>query len=116
MVKYIYRHCPKEDLHTDNRQLRKMIHLNCHQGNTKENIKEIPLLQLRMDILTRLEITNIAEDVEKGRTFALLVGMRAGAGSSDNGIKFPLKLRKEPPYDPVIAILGICFRHTDVVK
>ena len=93
-----------------------MSHMNCHQGNTNENHMEIPLLQLRMDILTRLEITNIAEDVEKGRTLALLVGMKAGAGSSDNRIKFIQKLRREPRYDPAIVILGISFRDTDVIK
>ena len=87
-----------------------MNHMNCKQGSRNEN------LQLRMDILTRMEITNIAEDVEKGRTLALLVGMKAGAGSSDNRIKFIQKLRREPPYDPAIAILGISFRDTDVVK
>ena len=92
-----------------------MIHMNCHQGNTNENHMEIPLLQLRMDILTRLEIISI-EDVEKGRTLALLVGMKAGAGSSDNGIKFIQKLRIEPPYEQAIAILGISFRDTDIVK
>ena len=90
--------------------------MNCYQGNTNENHKEIPLLQLRMDTLTRLQITNIAEDVEKGRTLALLLGMKAGAGSSDNGIKFIQKLRIEPPYDPAIAKLGISFRDTDIVK
>ena len=92
-----------------------MIHMNCHQGNTNENHMEIPLLQLRMDILTRLEIISI-EDVEKGRTLALLVGMKAGAGSSDNRIKFIQKLRREPRYDPAIVILGISFRDTDVIK
>ena len=92
-----------------------MSHMNCHQGNTNENHMEIPLLQLRMDILTRLEIISI-EDVEKGRTLALLVGMKAGAGSSDNRIKFIQKLRREPRYDPAIVILGISFRDTDVIK
>ena len=90
--------------------------MNCYQGNTNENHKEIPLLQLRMDTLTRLQITNIAEDVEKGRTLALLVGTKAGAGSSDNGIKFIQKLRIQPPYEQAIAILGISFRDTDIVK
>ena len=89
--------------------------MNCHQGNTNENHMEIPLLQLRMDILTRLEIISI-EDVEKGRTLALLVGMKAGAGSSDNRIKFIQKLRREPRYDPAIVILGISFKDTDVIK
>ena len=93
-----------------------MIHMNFFQGNTNENHKEITLLQLRMDTLTRLEITNIAEHVEKGRTLPLLVGMKAGAGSSDNGIKFIQKLRIEPPYEQAIVILGIRFRDTDIVK
>ena len=72
--------------------------MKCYQGNTNENHKEIPLIQLRMDTLTRLEITNIAEHVEKGRTLPMLVGMKSGAGSSDNGIKFIQKLRIQPPY------------------
>lgn len=44
----------QEDLHMANRQMRKMIHMTCHQGNRNENHTKIPLIQLRMDKVTRL--------------------------------------------------------------
>ena len=47
-------HFSKEDLHMGNRQIRKMIYMTCHQGNTNENHTKIPLIQLRMDKVTRL--------------------------------------------------------------
>ena len=43
----------------------------------------------------------------KGNTFALLVGMQAGAATLENSMRFLKKLKVELPYDPAIALLGI---------
>ena len=52
----------------ENRQMRKVIHMTCHQGNTNENHIKIPLIQLRMDKATRPYTINIREDIEKVET------------------------------------------------
>ena len=46
------------------------------------------------------------EDMEKRVSFALLVGMQAGAATLGNSMEVPLFLI-ELPYDPAIARLGI---------
>ena len=55
----------KEDQQMANREMRKMIHMTCHHGNTNENHTKIPLIQLRMDKATRPDTINIREDIEK---------------------------------------------------
>jgi len=43
----------------------------------------------------------------KRNPHALLVGMQTGAATVENSMEFPQKIKKELPYDPVIALLGI---------
>ena len=45
-------------------------------------------------------------------SFALLVGMQAGATTLENSMEF---LKTELPYDPAIALLGIYPRDTGVL-
>ena len=52
--------------------------------------------------------------MEKRVSFALLVGMQAGAATLGNSMEVPLFLI-EPPYDPAIARLGIYPRDTGVL-
>ena len=40
-------------------------------------------------------------------SFALLVGLQAGAATLENRMEVPQKLKIELPYDPAIALLGI---------
>ena len=48
-------------------------------------------------------------------SFALLVGMHAGAATLENSMEVPQKLKIEPPYDPGVALLGIYPRDTGVL-
>ena len=48
-------------------------------------------------------------------SFALLVGMQAGAATLETAWRFLKKLKIELPYDPPIALLGIYPRDTGVL-
>ena len=48
-------------------------------------------------------------------SFALLVGMQAGAATLENSMEFPQKLKIELPYDPEIALLGIYPKYTKIL-
>ena len=48
-------------------------------------------------------------------SFALLVGMQAGAATLENSMEIPQKIKIELPYDPAIALLGIYPRDTGVL-
>ena len=48
-------------------------------------------------------------------SFALLVGMQAGAATLENSMEVPQKLEIELPYDPAIALLGIYPRDSGVL-
>ena len=48
-------------------------------------------------------------------SFALLVGMQAGAATLENSMEVLQKIKIELPYDPAIALLGIYPRDTDVL-
>ena len=74
-----------------------MIHMTCHQGNTNENHTKIPLIQLRMDKVTRQEAINISEDIEKVELSLLLVGMQAYSATPENRMECPEKVRIELP-------------------
>ena len=50
-----------------------------------------------------------------GNPLALLVGMQTGAAALENSVEVPQKLKKELPYDPAIALLGIYPRDTGVL-
>ena len=50
----------------------------------------------------------------KGITFALLVGMQTGAATVGNTMEVPQKIKVEPPYDPVIALLDMYPKDTEV--
>ena len=43
----------------------------------------------------------------KGNPSALLVGMQTGAGTVENSMEFPQKLKMELPFDLAIPVLGI---------
>ena len=47
----------------------------------------------------------------KGNTFTLLVGMQTGTATLENSMYVPHKVKKELPYNPVIALLGISQRY-----
>ena len=47
-------------------------------------------------------------------SFALLVGMQAGAATLENSMRFLKKLKIELPYNPENALLGIYPRDTGV--
>ena len=42
----------------------------------------------------------------KGNPSALLVGMQTGAATVENSMKFLIKLKVEPPFNPGIPLLG----------
>ena len=48
-------------------------------------------------------------------SFALLVGMQAGAATLESRMGVPQKIKLELPYDPAIALLGIYPRDTSVL-
>ena len=50
-----------------------------------------------------------------GNPLALLVGMQTGAAALENSVEVPQKIKIEPPYDPVTALLGIYPRDTGVL-
>ena len=43
----------------------------------------------------------------KGNPSALLVGMQTGAGTVENSMEFPQKLKMELPFDLAIPLLGL---------
>ena len=57
----------------------------------------------------------LARIQRKRITFALLVGMQAGAATLENSMEVPQKTKIEVPYDPAIALLGIYPRDTGVL-
>ena len=56
----------------------------------------------------------LARMQRKRISFALLVGMQAGAATLENSIlwRFLKKLKTELPYDPELALLGIYPKET----
>ena len=50
-----------------------------------------------------------------GNPFTLLVGMQTGAVALENSVEVPKKLKIDLPYEPAIALLGICPRDTGVL-
>ena len=44
-----------------------------------------------------------------------LLEMQAGAATLENSVEFPQQLKIELPYDPAIALLGICPKDTKKV-
>ena len=48
-------------------------------------------------------------------SFALLVGMQAGAATLENSMEVPQKIKIELPYDPAIGLLGIYPKDTGVL-
>ena len=44
---------------------------------------------------------------EKGNPRALLLGVQTGTATVESSMEFPQKLKMEPPYNPVILLLGI---------
>ena len=57
----------------------------------------------------------LARMQRKRISFALLVGMQTGAGTLENSMEVPQKIKNELPYDPAIARLGISPRDTGVL-
>ena len=57
----------------------------------------------------------LARMQRKRISFALLVGMQAGAATLENSMEVPQKIKIELPYDPAIALLGIYPRDTGVL-
>ena len=51
--------------------------------------------------------TSAGEDVEKGNTLVLLVGMQTGAATVESSMEIPQKLKMDLSFDPVIPLLGI---------
>ena len=50
-----------------------------------------------------------------GNPLALSVGMQTGAAALENSVEVPQKLKIGLPYDPAIALPGICPRDTGVL-
>ena len=50
-----------------------------------------------------------------GNPHALLVGMQIGAATLENSMEVPQKIKKDLPYDPAIALLGIYPRDIGVL-
>ena len=57
----------------------------------------------------------LARMQRKRISFALLVGMQAGAATLENSMEVSQKLKIELPYDPAIALLGIYPQDTGVL-
>ena len=57
----------------------------------------------------------LARMQRKSISFALLVGMQAGAATLENSMEFLKKLKIELLYDPAIALLGIYPRDTGML-
>ena len=50
-----------------------------------------------------------------GTPLALLVGMQIGAAALESSVEVPQKIKRDLPYDPAIALLGIYPRDTGVL-
>ena len=66
------------------------------------------LTPVRMVIINK-STNNISsgEDVEKGNSFALLVGMQSGAATVESSVEIPQKIKNGTAFDPAISLLGI---------
>ena len=51
----------------------------------------------------------------KRNPLALLVGMQTGAGTLENSVEVPQKIKNRIHYDPAIALLGIYPKETGVL-
>ena len=54
----------------------------------------------------------MARKWRKRNPCALLVGMQTGAATVENRMEVPQKLKRELPYDPIIALLGVYPKNT----
>ena len=54
----------------------------------------------------------LARMQSKRISFALLVGMQAGAATLENSMEVPQKVKNRLPYGPALALLGIYPRDT----
>ena len=57
----------------------------------------------------------LAKMRRKRDTFALLMGLQAGAATLENSMEVPQKTKNRLPYDPEIALLGIYPQDTGVL-
>ena len=68
----------------------KMLNITHHQGNTDQNHNEIPPYTCQNGQHKRLRQQQMLERMRRKRiSFALLVGMQAGAATLENSMKVP---------------------------
>ena len=53
------------------------------------------------------QTTSAGEDVVKGESFALLVGMQIGAATVESSMEIPQKIKHVSAFGPKIPVLGI---------
>ena len=90
--------------------------MSCHQGNTNENHTKIPLIELRMDKVTRPETINVRENIEKAEPSFIPGGNQACRATTENRMECPENVRIEPPQEPAIALEAIYPKDTDLMK
>ena len=77
------------------RHLRKMFNIGDQQENSSPAYNEIPCHTIRILSSKRRHITNVGEDVEKGATCVLLVGVEIGAATVENSMEGPPNLKNK---------------------
>ena len=65
--------------------------------------------------LTTQATTDVGEDAEKEKPFALLMSMQTGAATLENSMEVPQKIKNRTTLQPRIALLGIYPRDTGVL-
>ena len=56
------------------------------------------LARVRMAIIKNQQTTSAGEDVDKGKPFALLVGMQIGGATVESSMEIPQKIKNEPVF------------------
>ena len=65
------------------------------------------LTSVRIAIFYNRQTTSAGEDVEKGETFAPLVGMQTGAATAQSSMEIPQIIKNGSAFNLTVPLLGI---------